>query len=39
MSVKLRCSREALEAWWSAVSTRNGALAGREEPTFCEVFK
>jgi Protein of unknown function (DUF2478) len=23
MSVKLACSREALEAWWSAVSARN----------------
>jgi|SRR5665213_4316150 len=39
MSVKLACSREALEAWWSAVSARNGGLAGRDQPTFCEVFK
>jgi hypothetical protein len=25
MSVKLRCDREALDAWWSAVSARNAA--------------
>jgi nucleoside-triphosphatase THEP1 len=39
MSVKLACSREALEAWWSAVSARNGGFASRDQQTFCEVFK
>jgi len=39
MSVKLPCSREALDAWWSAVSARNGGLAGKEQPTFCGILK
>ena len=39
MSVKLACSREALDAWWSAVSARNGGLASRDQQTFCEAFK
>ena len=39
MSVKLACSREALDAWWSAVSARNSGLPGRDQQTFCEVFK
>jgi hypothetical protein len=39
MSVKLRCDREALEAWWQAVSARNMAPAGRDHQTVCEAFK
>ena len=39
MSVKLACSREALDAWWSAVSARNSGLASRDQQTFCEAFK
>jgi nucleoside-triphosphatase THEP1 len=39
MSVKLRCDREALDAWWSAVSARNDGLAHRNQQTFCEIFK
>jgi hypothetical protein len=39
MSVKLACSREALDAWWSAVSARNSGLASRNQQTFCEAFK
>jgi hypothetical protein len=40
MSVKLRCEREALEAWWSAVAARNGgAMVARDQQTFCEVLK
>jgi nucleoside-triphosphatase THEP1 len=39
MSVKLRCSREALDAWWSAVSARNGGFAGQDQQTVCEVLK
>jgi hypothetical protein len=39
MSVKLRCDRASLDAWWRAVSARNSGLAGRDQQTFCEVFK
>jgi hypothetical protein len=39
MSVKLRCDREALQAWWQAVSSRNAGAIGRDRPTACEVFK
>ena len=39
MSVKLRCDRASLDAWWNAVSARNSGLAGRDQQTFCEVFK
>jgi hypothetical protein len=39
MSVKLRCDREALEAWWQAVSSRNAGAIGRNQQTVCEVFK
>ena len=39
MSVKLACHRDALDAWWSAVSARSSGLAGAERETFCEVFK
>jgi hypothetical protein len=39
MSVKLRCDREALQAWWSAVSARGVGLSGRDRQTVCGVFK
>jgi Protein of unknown function (DUF2478) len=39
MSVKLRCDREALDAWWAAVSARNAGIVGRGQETFCEVLK
>ena len=39
MSVKLRCDRAALEAWWQAVSGRNAGLVGQHHQTVCEVFK
>jgi hypothetical protein len=39
MSVKLRCDREALDAWWNAVSARNAGIAARGQQTFCEVLK
>jgi nucleoside-triphosphatase THEP1 len=39
MSVKLACSRVALDAWWSVVSARNSGLVARDQRTFCEVFK
>jgi Protein of unknown function (DUF2478) len=39
MSVKLRCNREALQTWWSAVSARGAARTGPEQQTVCEVFK
>jgi hypothetical protein len=39
MSVKLRCNREALDAWWNAVSARNAGLMRPDHLTVCEVFK
>jgi len=39
MSVKLRCHREALGAWWSAVSARNAGTIRRHHQTVCEVLK
>ena len=39
MSVKLACHREALDAWWNAVSARNGSAAARVQQSFCEVLK
>jgi hypothetical protein len=39
MSVKLRCDREVLEAWWQAVSARSAAPNGQEHQTVCEVYK
>ncbi|HVX78819.1 MAG TPA: DUF2478 domain-containing protein [Bradyrhizobium sp.] len=39
MSVKLNCNREALDAWWNAISARNGVLARRPQQSFCEVLK
>jgi hypothetical protein len=39
MSVKLRCNRKALDAWWDAVSARNASTIRLEHPTVCEAFK
>jgi hypothetical protein len=39
MSVKLRCDRESLDAWWQAVSARNVGSIGRDRETVCEVLK
>jgi hypothetical protein len=39
MSVKLRCDREALDAWWQAVACRNVGLSGRNHQSVCEVLK
>jgi len=39
MSVKLRCDRESLEAWWSAVSTRATGFIPHGHQTVCEVLK
>jgi nucleoside-triphosphatase THEP1 len=39
MSVKIPCSREALEAWWSKVTGRGGAVAQPTQQTFCEALK
>ena len=39
MSVKLRCDRESLYAWWRAVSARSISLVSQDRQTVCEVFK
>jgi hypothetical protein len=39
MSVKLRCHREALDAWWNAVSARSVGTFRRDHQTVCEMFK
>ena len=39
MSVKLHCNRPTLDAWWSAISARNGVFANRTQQTFCEALK
>jgi hypothetical protein len=39
MSVKLRCDRAALDAWWQAVSAGNTGLVRQDHQTVCEVFK
>src|ERR1700704_4518934 len=38
MSVKLRCNRGALDAWWNAVSARSTGPIGRDHQTVCEMF-
>ena len=38
MSVKLNCDRNALDAWWSAVSARNAGMIGSDHHTVCEVL-
>jgi nucleoside-triphosphatase THEP1 len=39
MSVKLGCERDALEAWWHAVSAQDANTVRDEHPTVCEVLK
>lgn len=39
MSVKLRCHREAPDAWWNAISTRNAGLIRQDHRSVCEVCK
>jgi Protein of unknown function (DUF2478) len=39
MSVKLRCDRETLDAWWNSVSARNAGRTRRDHRTVCEVYK
>jgi|SRR5271169_561459 len=39
MSVKLRCSRETLDAWWNSVSSRNAGPARPGHSTICEMFR
>lgn len=39
MSVKLRCDRDSLSAWWHDVSARNVGLAAPDHQTVCEVLK
>ena len=39
MSVKLRCDRGTLDAWWNSISVRNADLIRRDRPTSCEVYK
>lgn len=39
MSVKLRCDRRALDAWWHGVSARHAHSIQERRATFCEVLK
>ena len=39
MSVKLRCDRDALHAWWNRVSRRGGGSVTQVHSNVCEVFK
>jgi hypothetical protein len=39
MSVKFRCDRETLDAWWSSVSLRNAGITRPDHRTVCEVYK
>jgi Protein of unknown function (DUF2478) len=39
MSVRLRCERRALEAWWSSLSARGRPGVARAHTTVCEAFK
>jgi hypothetical protein len=39
MSVRLPCDREALDAWWRAVSARNAGSIRSDHQTVCEVLK
>jgi hypothetical protein len=37
MSVKLPCSREALDAWWQGMAAQGAPIGAREHLTVCEV--
>jgi hypothetical protein len=39
MSVKLRCDRRTLDAWWNSVTERTAGLTRPAHRTVCEVFK
>jgi hypothetical protein len=39
MSVRLRCDRASLNAWWDAVSARGAGRTMRDHHTVCEVLK
>ena len=39
MSVKLGCDREALDAWWQAVSMQAADPTPDQHPTVCEILK
>lgn len=39
MSVKLRCDRRALDAWWHGVSARYAHSIPERRPTICELSK
>ena len=39
MSVKLKCDRQALDAWWHAVSSRAAVRLDRSGTTVCEILK
>ncbi|ABE38198.1 hypothetical protein RPD_0960 [Rhodopseudomonas palustris BisB5] len=39
MSVRLRCDRQVLDAWWSTLHGRVGRRAARAHTTMCEVYK
>jgi hypothetical protein len=39
MTVKLSCSRDALDAWWQNVSSRQARSADGSTGTFCEIAK
>jgi hypothetical protein len=39
MSVKPRCDRASLHAWWDAVSAGNGSIVQSNHQTVCEVLK
>jgi hypothetical protein len=39
MSVRLGCERDALEAWWKAVSTQDTDAILDQHPTVCEILK
>src|SRR5262245_44301135 len=39
MSVKLPCSREALDTWWHSVAAQGARIGPGEHSTVCEVLK
>jgi len=39
MSVKLRCDRESIDAWWHIVSSRNTGFVEPTHTAVCETFK
>jgi hypothetical protein len=39
MTVKLPCTRRALDEWWGGVSARNAQRFAGQRPTVCEIIK